>query len=248
MKQYLDFSKKVVLVTGSTRGIGYVIAEAFAKQGACVIINGRIKNVVQETENAFRKNGYVVKGISADISDVNAVEKLASEIESQFGHLDVLINNAALRTWDFLENISDESWENVLQTNFLGAFHVIKKTAPLLRQGLNPSIINISSIAASKPLFSQTGIHYIVSKGALLSLTRGLAKELGEDGIRVNAIIPGLVNKDNDEDFSRKHSSIVNETFLKKLPIPSDIANACLFLASDMATTITGENIILGGY
>lgn len=248
MKQYLDFNGKVVLVTGSTRGIGYVIAETFAEQGAHVIINGRSKDAVQKTEDAFRKKGYVAKGISADIGDARAVLKLVSEIERSFGHLDVLINNAALRQWDFLEDISDESWEKVFQTNFLGVFRLIKKTVPLLKRGLNPSIINISSIAASKPLLSPTGIHYVVSKGALLSLTRGLAKELGEHNIRVNAVIPGLVNKENDENFSKKYSSIANETFLKKLCTPQDVARVCLFLASDMAASITGEDIIVGGY
>ncbi|MBI2108960.1 MAG: SDR family oxidoreductase [Parcubacteria group bacterium] len=248
MKQYLNFTERVVLVTGSTRGIGYVIAEAFAEQGAKIIINGRVKNTVQKVVDIFEGKGYAVIGISADIGDAGAVEEIVSQIKNRFGHLDILINNAALRQWNSLENISDEIWEDALRTNFFGVFHLIKKMTPLLKQRLNPSIINISSIAALRPLFSQTGIHYIVSKGALLSLTLGLAKELGEDGIRINAVIPGFVNKENDENFSKKYSSIADQTFLKKLPTSVDIANACLFLASDLATAVSGESIIVGGY
>ncbi|MDP3725706.1 MAG: SDR family oxidoreductase [bacterium] len=249
MKKYFDFSNKVVLVTGSTRGIGRVIAETFAKQGASVIINGRSGEDVQKIKDSFLEKGYSADGFAADISDKDAVQKLISKIKNLYGGLDVLINNAALKSWRPIEDIDDQSWEDVFRVNFLGVFHVIREAIPLLEHCRESSIVNISSIAAHKSPDCYNGINYIASKGALLSLTRGLAKELGPRGIRVNAVIPGTVDNVDERSIPKEYyARLIEDSFLKKLCTPHDIAHACLFLASPMAASITGEDVILGGF
>ena len=245
MRRYFDFSGKIVLVTGSTRGIGRVVAETFAKQGALVIINSRTEGDVKNTAAIFNTKGYSAEGIAADVGDKNAVRVMFEKIEREFGHVDILVNNAALRPLSPIEAIDDTSWAQVLNVNFLGALHVTQTAVALMKPRRAGSIISISSIAALKLPEYYIGLHYAVSKGALLSFTRSIAKELGPFGIRANAVICGPVDKDTGQEFSL---GIKEESFLKRLCTPQEVAWVCLFLASDSSSCITGEYITTGGY
>ena len=195
---------------------------------------------------AFNEKGYSVSGISADIGNKDAVSCMFEEIKREYSKLDVLINNAALRPTASLEDIDEESWMNVLNVNLKGTFYVTQSAAELMKRRKTGSIISISSIAAFKPPQYYTGIHYIVSKGALISFTRGIAKELGPFGIRANSVTCGPIDK--NESRMRTDTETGEDSFIKRACSSQEVACTCLFLASDMAPCITGENIILGGY
>lgn len=248
MRNYLDFSKKVVLVTGSTRNIGKAIAELFAEHGATVIINSRHDEDVERTAAEFRSRGYRAEGIAADVGDKAAVGTMVAEIIKRWGRIDATVNNAALRPFDLRGLPTDEkTFQETLKTNVIGTFNVSRRVAEVMKEQKSGSIINISSAAAVDGS-DIAGLDYIASKGAILSLTRGLAKELGPFEVRVNAVIPRYMLTERVKSLSDEMlEGAANDTLLKRLGSPEEVASVCLFLASDMASFITGEFIALGG-
>lgn len=245
--KYLDFSNKVVLVTGSTRGIGNTIARIFASYGAQIVLNGRTQNKVDVVEKEMREDGIdSLLGVAADVGNRREVEAMFEKINSTFGSVDILINNAALRPLKSFEAISDEEWNEVLRTNLTGAFIVSQVAIKRMKKKKNCSIINISSIVARTPSRHYSGVHYISSKGGLISFTRGLAVELGHIPIRVNAIVPGVIDTGEKREWIYEYAE--ESTFLKRPGNKEEVASVCLFLASDLASYITGEIIALGGY
>ncbi|MFY9462058.1 MAG: SDR family oxidoreductase [Candidatus Sungiibacteriota bacterium] len=248
MRNYLDFSEKVVLVTGSTRNIGKAIAELFAEHGATVIINSRHSEDVERTVAEFRNHGYRADGIAADVGDETAVRAMVAEIVKRCGRIDTAVNNAASRPFDSKSFLADEeTLHETLKTNVVGTFNVSRRVAEVMKEQKSGSIISISSSAAIDGS-DITGLDYIMSKGAILSLTRGLAKELGSFGVRVNAVIPRYMLTERDwrlDDEMLKGAA--ENTLLKRLGSPKEVASVCLFLASDMASFVTGEFIALGG-
>jgi 3-oxoacyl-[acyl-carrier protein] reductase len=244
---YLDFSRKVVLVTGSSRGIGNTIARTFSARGAHVVLNGRDLNTVKAAEKEMRADGLdSILSVSADVGNRREVESMFEKINSEFGSVDILINNAALRPYKYFESISDEEWSGVLNTNLTGAFIVSQVAVEEMKNKKHSSIINISSIVANTSPEYYSGVHYASSKGGLISFTRALAKELGYIPIRVNAIVPGVI--DTQEDRKEAYEFAAETSFLKRTGSKEEVAQVCLFLASDMAASITGEIVTLGGY
>lgn len=248
MKSYLDFSGKVVLVTGSTRGIGYIIARMFAEYGASVVINGRTAASLNRAVEALKtKEDDRVLGVPADVGSWEDVSSLFNVIEENYGSPDVVIHNAAVRPYAAIEDIDETVWNETVRTNLNGGFFVSKAAIPSMKKKRAGSIIYISSIAPLSVPDYYVGAHYIASKGGLLSMAKGLAKELGNCNIRVNAIAPGVI--DTGETKPQEVSMHAQKTpFLKRQGRPEEVASACLFLASDMASYVTGEVISLGGY
>lgn len=251
MRDYLNFSGKAVLITGSTRNIGKAIAELFAKHGATVVINGRNGGEVRSVTEELKSKGFGVLGITADVGKQSEVDAMTKEILDKLGRLDVIVNNAGVLESGSVETLEEGAWERTFRTNVFGIFHTTKAALPLLkRQG--GSIINISSVSAvfgSGHAFrgkNYVGAPYIASKGAIFSLTRALASELTEFGIRVNVVTPALVATGKMPDEIRK--ARIEASLFKRVGTTEEVAKVCLFLASDLASYVSGEVIALGGY
>lgn len=239
-----DFSGKIVLVTGSSRGIGRATAEAFASCGATVVINGREKADVVAAVTDFERKGFSVLKGAADVSKKNEIGSLFASLKES-GGIDILVNNAALRPRKKFEEITESEWDDVLAVNLRGAFLASQSAVTHMREKGGGAIVNISSIAATESLSYYTGAHYAASKAGLLGLTRSLAAEFSRENIRVNAVVPGPVGietlPDDARKFAKGHSSLERPLSLDEL------IDVVLFLSSDSASGITGENIILGG-
>ena len=248
MRDYLDFSDKVVLVTGSTRNIGRAIAELFAEHGATVVINSRNEGDVKRVVDDIRARGYRAEGIAADVGNEGEVLTMIGQIMKTAGHLDVVVNNAASRPFETVgAAVNEASLRNALKINVAGAFNVARIAAETMKEQKGGSIINISSTAAVDGS-DIAGLDYSVSKGAALALTRGLARQFGDSGIRVNAVIPRFVQTERKRNVDELLEVATRSSFLKRCSLPREVASVCLFLASDMASYVTGEVIALGGF
>ena len=248
MRDFLDFSDKVVLVTGSTRNIGKAIAELFAEHGATVIINSRNGGDVKRVVDDIRARGYRAEGVAADVGNEGEVLALIEQTIKTAGHLDIVINNAASRPFENIgAAVNETSLRDALKINVAGAFNVARIAAETMKEQKGGSIINISSTAAVDGS-DIAGLDYGVSKGATLALTRGLARQFGDSGIRVNAVIPRFVQTERKRNVDELLDAAVRSSFLKRLASPREVASVCLFLASDMASYVTGEVIALGGF
>ncbi len=250
MENYLDFTNKVVLITGSTRGIGRATAELFARQNATVVINGREKETVAAATEEFRERGKEVMGIAADVSNVREAEAMVEEIIQKFGRMDILVNNAGINVKNQIENINEEEWERIMKVNLGGVFTVTRTVIPHMRNKGGGCIINVSSYAALTSWSFFRGVHYSASKGGIIALTKSLAKEVGKFNIRVNAVMPGLIQTDFTKPILENSELLakINEAIALRRPgLPKEIAAVCLFLASDMASYVTGEIIPVNG-
>lgn len=245
-----DLSGKVALVTGSSRGIGKAIATRLSEAGAEVILHGRsesaaLKATCEELKNAGRK----VHTVFADTASIEQIDAMFDKIKKEFGHLDIMVNNAAivLRA-PFLE-ISVEDWDRTMTTNSRGYFYCGQSAAKLMLNNENGGrIINVSSISQFE---AATGrCHYCASKGAIGMLTKGMALELAEKNITVNAVLPGSIHTDfNDDVLSDKdfYAKCVAGIPMGRLGKADDIAGAVVMLASEEASYISGAEIVIDG-
>lgn len=234
------------LITGASRGIGKAIAEKFAEYGASVGINyhsneEKARKVLDEVED--HSEGILLKG---DVSREKDCRKILEKFTDEFGGLDILVNNAGIYKRKDLEETSIEDFDEIMAVNTKGAFMLCKFSLPYLKESSSGKIINMSSQLAFKG--SDHGVSYVVSKAALLGLTRALALELGPEGITVNGIAPGTIDTDiiggySEEKKKRRAESIP----VKRLGKPEDIAYSCLYLASDMGDYVNGEVIGVNG-
>ncbi len=232
---------KVVLVTGGTRGIGRAIAERFKDVGAVVYITGtneeRTKAVAEEIG---------VNGVKMDVTNREEVKRVVSEILEKEGQIDILINNAGITKDTLFMRMKDEDWDSVIDTNLNGVYNVTRAVVPAMVKKRSGNIINISSVVGFTGNVGQ--VNYSATKSAFVGFTKSLAKELGGRGIRVNCIAPGYITTDMTEKIPAK----IKEELLKSIPLkregePREIADVCLFLASNMASYITGTVIHVNG-
>ena len=241
----MDFKGKTVLVTGSTRGIGKAIAAKFAEHGADVIITGRNKGtaevVAENLKNEFGVNAY---GFKLDFSE--DIPTQWKEIEKVAGNVDILVNNAGLTRDTLFIRMKDEDWNTVIQTNLTGTFKITQLVVKGMMKKRWGRIINISSIIGFIGNVGQ--VNYATTKAGLIGFTKSLAKELASRNITVNAVAPGFIETDMTQELPAE----IKEKYLEQIPVgrfgkPEDVANAVLFLASDMASYITGETIHVNG-
>jgi len=236
-----ELKGKVVLVTGGTRGIGRAIAEGFKSLGSIVYITGTNE---ERTKTVAEEMG--VNGVKMDVTDREEVKRVVSEIIEKEERIDVLINNAGITRDTLFLRMKEEDWDAVIDTNLNGVYNVTRAVVPYMVKRRSGNIINISSVIGFTGNVGQ--VNYASTKSALVGFTKSLAKELGGRGIRVNCIAPGYITTDMTEKIPEK----IKQEILKSIPLkregkPEEVADVCIFLASDMASYITGTVIHVNG-
>lgn len=238
---------KTVLITGASKGIGRQMAIAFAKERYNVIINyNKSQDTAKALESELKASGYSVVAIKADISSEEEVQKMIYEGYSLFSSIDVLINNAAISSIKLFTDITLEEWNEIFNVNVNGTFNVTKAVLNKMINAKYGKIINVSSIWGMVGASCET--HYSATKGAIISLTKALAKELGPSNINVNCIAPGVIATEMNDNLTVEELDMLKEdTPLERIGSTTDIANLALFLASDKASFITGQIISPNG-
>ena len=241
-------SGKTALITGASRGIGKGIAEVFAKNG-CNIAFTFASSV--EKARAFEAElaaqyGVKVKGYQSNAGNFAQSESLATEVIAEFGKVDILINNAGITRDTLMLRMTESQWDEVMETNLKSAFNLTKAFLKHFLGNRSGSIINMSSVVGVTGNAGQA--NYAASKAGLIGFTKSIAKELGSRNIRCNAIAPGFIETEMTETLDENVKKGWLETIpLKRGGTTEDVANACVFLASDMSTYITGQTLSVCG-
>lgn len=245
---------KVVIVTGGGSGIGRATCEVFAEEGAHVVVADINEAAGQQTVEAITASGGHATFQSTNIADEESVQRMAAEVDEQFGRIDVLVNNAAVFVLSGIE-ASVAQWRQSLDTNVIGTALVSKHVVPIMRRNPGGAIVNLGSISSfiAQPEF----VTYNATKAAISEMTRCMALDLAQDKIRVNAVCPGTVwspiveRLTREAGLTREQADTAEgwggDAMLQRLADPREIAYAILFLASDEASYITAENLMVDG-
>lgn len=238
---------KTALVTGASKGIGRSIALKYAEQGANVAFT-YLSSVEQgqALEAELASKGVKAKGFRSDASDYAQAEKLINDVVTEFGSLDILVNNAGITQDTLLLRMSEEQWDKVINVNLKSCFNTVKAaTKPMMKQKAG-SIINMTSVVGLKGNAGQA--NYAASKAGIIGFTKSVALELGSRGIRSNAIAPGFIETEMTAVLDPKTVQSWRDAIpLKRGGRPEDVADACVFLGSDMSTYISGQVIQVDG-
>jgi NAD(P)-dependent dehydrogenase (short-subunit alcohol dehydrogenase family) len=253
----MNFKNKVVLVTGSTRGLGKGIALAFAREGALVAVNGTKEELCEKVAEEVESLGGSGIAVPGDVSDTETVKSIFRQVFDKFDHLDILVNNAGIIYVADCADTTDEQWDRTMAVNCRGVFLCAREAVLHMKERKSGKIINIAS------MLGKTGVgmysHYCASKFAVVGFTQSLAKELAPLGINVNAVCPGIADTDMmDEELvvlkkvRNKSEEELRKEFLGIIPLgrwetEEDVANLTLFLASEQASYITGQSINVTG-
>ena len=237
---------KVAVITGGGRGIGLSIAKVFAQNGAKIALTDI--NFTEETDqfvNEFSSK-TTIKLYKSDVSSLEDCQKTIDEIAKEFGRIDILVNNAGITRDTLLMRMTEEQWDLVLKVNLKSVFNMTKAILKTMMGQKSGSIINMTSVVGLSGNAGQA--NYSASKAGMIGFTKSMAKELGSRNVRVNAIAPGFIETKMTEQLSKE----VREEWVKTIPLrrgglPEDVANAALFLASDLSTYITGQVLSVDG-
>ncbi len=241
----MKLENKVAIVTGGSAGIGKAIAERFLKEGAVVGICGTNPEKLNRTVEELKQYG-TVRGFNVNISDKEADEAMANAMIEEFGHVDILINNAGITKDAQFYKMTDEQFETVVDVNLKGNYYMTKAVVGQMIEQKYGKIVHVTSVSAFNGNFGQS--NYAATKAAIMGMTRVQGKELGKYNITVNAIAPGSIMTD----MYAAVPDDVREAKLKKIPLkrygdPSEVANLALFLASDESSYITTQTIVIDG-
>lgn len=247
----VDFSLKerIAVITGASRGIGKAIAKSFAENGAHTILVSRDIKSLEHVVDQIMEKGGSAEAIACNMGDIEQIESLVSKIREKFGKLDILVNNAATNPYfGDMDGIDESRWDKTFSVNLKGPFFLIQKSIELLAESGMGSIINVSSINGKRPAKFQ-GV-YSITKAALISMTKGFAKELGPKNIRVNALLPGLT-KTKFSSALMENEQLIKSVY-KTIPLgrhalPDEMAGAALYLASQASSFTTGTCLVCDG-
>lgn len=238
---------KVALITGAARGIGKAIALKFASEGADVAFTDLVINeAAEETVREIAAYGHKVRGYASNAADFAGTGAVVAEVLKDFGQIDILVNNAGITKDGLVMRMSEAQWDAVIAVNMKSAFNFLHAVVPAMAARKQGSIINMSSIAGQMGNPGQ--VNYAATKAGLIAMAKSVAKEMGSRGIRANAIAPGFIVSE----MTNALPETVRAEYLKQIPLhrggtPEDIANAALFLASDLSSYITGQVIPVNG-
>lgn len=239
---------KIAIITGSSRGIGYSVAEKFLENGARVAVLGSRKEsadkAIKSLDGNYDKESY--KGYYPKLTDEESVKEFVEEVIDDFGKIDILVNCAGVS--DNIPTIDSDldHFKNIMDINVNGTFNMIRQVLPHFLEKNEGVIVNFSSMVSKNG--QQLGVAYPTSKFAINGLTISLARELGAKGIRVNAIAPGVTNTDMVSSLPKEQIEPVKQMIpLKRIGEPEDVANSVLFLASDLASYVSGEILYCDG-
>ncbi|MFJ1410407.1 3-oxoacyl-[acyl-carrier-protein] reductase [Capnocytophaga canimorsus] len=238
---------KTAIITGASRGIGRGIAQIFAKHGANIAFTYSASvEAANELEKELNQEGIKAKGYKSNAADFQEAQKLADEVLAEFGSIDILINNAGITKDNLLMRISEEDFDKVIEVNLKSVFNMTKAVQRTMLKQRKGSIINISSVVGVKGNAGQS--NYAASKAGMLGFTKSIALELGSRNIRCNAIAPGFIETEMTAKLDKKVIQGWRDNIpLKRGGTPEDVANACVFLASDMSDYITGQVLNVDG-
>lgn len=239
---------KVCIVTGASRGIGKAISQVFTRNGAVVYATATREGSVDEWSKEFNKEVRgEVRPLYFDVSEEKAVRDGVMQVKKACGHIDGLVNNAGVECNELIGMINHEKMEKMFSVNVYGTINMLQIVSRIMgRQESGGSIVNIASMTALRGNKGQ--LVYSATKGAVISLTKSAAKELAEKKIRVNAIAPGLTNTDMMKQTDlKKLQSRINNICMGRLAEPEDIANACMFMVSELSTYISGQVLAVDG-
>lgn len=244
----MELKNKVAVVTGGTRGIGLAIVRAYLKEGASVVLFGSRKESAEKAVANLKKENakWNVEGMFPNLTSYSEVENAINLIAKKYGKIDILVNNAGVSAMESIYDYNPENFDNVMKLNVNAVFYASKAVAPIMKANGGGSIITTSSMVS---LYGQpSGCAYPASKFAVNGLTKSLARELAKDGIRVNAVAPGVTDTDMVANLPEQMREGIKKTIpLGRIGTPDDVANAFVYLASDKASYVTGEILSVDG-
>lgn len=237
---------KVAVITGGTRGIGFEIVRTFKENGAEVVLFGSKKESVEKALEELKKEGYDVLGYYPNLNDYEEIEKTVKEIVDKCGHIDILVNNAGISANKKIDETTSEDFAKIMDLNVNAIFNMTKAVVPYMKENGGGVVLNTSSMVS---IYGQpSGVGYPASKFAVNGITKSLSRELAPYNIRVNAVAPGVTNTDMIVALPKEQIEPIIKTIpLGRIGEPRDIANAFLFLASDMASYVTGNILSVDG-
>lgn len=242
-----DLKNKNALITGAGKGIGKAIALALAKEGVNIILVARTQEEIDSVAAKVRSLRVKALAITADVADINSVNSAVEKALAEFGTIDILINNAGITKDNLLMRMSEEDFDKVIEINLKSVFNMTKAVQKVMLKNRKGSIVNISSVVGVKGNAGQA--NYAASKAGMIGFTKSVALELGSRNIRCNAIAPGFI----ETEMTAKLNEDVVQGWRDSIPLkrggtPEDVANACLFLASDMSAYVSGQVLnVCGG-
>ena len=237
---------KTAIITGSGRGIGAAIAKRLAKDGFDIVINELSEQAGQQTAEECRALGVKASVYACDVSNYAQCEEMVKKVKEEFGTIDVLVNNAGITRDGLLLRMSEENYDDVIRINQKSVFNMTKFVGAVMLRQKSGSIVNLASVAG---LYGNPGqMNYSASKGAVISMTKTAAKELGSRGIRVNAVAPGFISTPmTDKLTDEQKNAILSQIAMKRYGTADEVANVVAFLCGEQSSYVTGQIVEISG-
>ena len=240
------FKDQVVVVTGSTRGIGKEIAASFAREGANVVVVSRDQEAASRVSQELVAEGFHAVGFGCDVTNLKSVEEIVNKILDKYNRIDILVNNAGITKDNLLLRMNESDWDQVLNINLRGVFNCTKSVIRPMLKARKGKIISISSVIGITGNAGQA--NYAASKAGIIGFSKSIAREVASRGITVNCVAPGYIQTDMTAQLPEKiRTEILKNIPLQRFGTAHDVAGVCVFLASKDADYITGQTILVDG-